>query len=565
MAVFLALISFLWLVVSGWSGWAFFDRDDRIALIPFMVALVLREGFAVHSIAEAEITFASGPTTVHSIVFPLLQLFFVPLVPDPQWFILHLNGLLGALATIPLYAFARLRTGDRVAGYMAALALAADPIVTRMAPTDGPSSLILLSWFTALAFLTQPEPTRRSIFAGSVLLAIAATSRLDGVFLVIASGLLMDWRLVRLAMQKHGGVVAVSAAVFTALVALQFHYVSPISLFHPSTMLHFYEADSGGSSLQQIVHNAKNLTEIFVRSDWISGERVFEVLLMAGALAGFYRKPYRLGTLTAAAAVAVLWAHFSRWDWFTAWHRLVEAAALQSLLAGIGAAWLASYPAVARRGVWVLAGSLALAVLSSIANRGLFCRPSLLNQEYDIVRRNLASSPSIMSRCTLLSIDPNSDRDVHDFRGALPSMRVIQCRDTECIKAVSMGGCFYYLRSAASLRWTSASEPDCTSEGSFPQWRYRDECLVPEGAALEKALRLEAVDVRTVPSRDLVFRDPKRPLLAILWEGRGWFEPNRRPPLPVSNIEIGLFRVLGVKEGPQPRTETGSAPPMVPE
>jgi hypothetical protein len=542
-AVFVALISFFWLLLSGWFGWEFLDMESRLLALPVGVALIVREGFTIHATSDAEINFASGPTASHSVVYPLLQLFFVPLVRDPQTFTMHMNGLLGALATAPLYSFIKRRTGDRIAGLFAGLLLAVDPLVARMAPTDGPASFILFTWFTALAFLTQPRPTQRSIFGGVTLLGIAATGRLDGVFLLLASTLLIDWRLAALAMKRYPRTVALSGALFIALVGIQFRFAN-LALSTPvGHMFREYQKHGGGSLQKQVSENAADLARVAIRLDMKPvSARVFEVLLVAGAIAGVFRRRYRLGTLILGSILIVSWSHFAQWGLMVAWHRVVPAAALQSAMAGIGAAWLFSARALARRSAPVVLGSLVLTGLMGFENRDLLSHATLLNEEYDILRRNLGAASK--APCTLLTSGvPTTDLDFHDINGAIPALQVSKCWNTDCIDAVSRGGCFYYLRSINSLRWEN-NEPVC-SRRDVSAARYRDQCLVPESAFLETALDLEPIDVRTVPHR---FFEPVelRPLSDVL---RNVLWPDDRVvrPRPVPTVEIGLFRVKASK------------------
>jgi hypothetical protein len=555
-AVFIGLISFLWLVLSGWSGWGFLDREGWLIAIPLAVALVVREGLTIHSTADAIINFTSGPINRHSVVYPLLQLFFVPLVRDPQSFTLHMNGLLGALATAPLFSFVRWRTGDKAAALFAGLLVAVDPLVARMAPTDGPSSFILLTWFGSLAFLTQPNPTSRSTFTGIVLLGIAATGRLDGGFLVAASAPMIGWRCIGRALRQSPWIVAVSGAVFAVLVALQVRYVVGMTAFHPGRLLHTYQQQGGGSIQEHLAASTIHFDEILVRWDMNPvSRRILEILIMAGAISGLVRRAYRLATATFASVVIVLWSHFDHWSWMVSWHRVVPTATLQCVVAGIGAAWLLPGRVWADRGPWIPIGGLLLAGFMAFENRGTMTRPTLLNAEYDIVHRNLGASAAANPACTLLTTDCTvvGDLDFQNIGAAAPLMRVLTCRGTDCIKAVSNGGCFYYLRSASSLLWGNP-EAACSKEGT-PEERYRSQCLTPEAVMLETELQLEPVDIRTGKYRDFLYDQP-RPLLRIFMDAlHANFQPDA-PHFSPPSVELGLFRVKGLK-APLPTAAAG--------
>lgn len=144
----LPLVSFLWLVLAGFFGYGSARRSDWPAIPPFLLALLVREFLTLHSIAEIEIQFAVGHVTRHSVAYPLIQLYFGAIVTDLHAFVLHMNGIVGSLATLPLYLFVRQRTGSRTAGFLAAFFFAAHPVIARVAPTDLPYSLLLATWFS---------------------------------------------------------------------------------------------------------------------------------------------------------------------------------------------------------------------------------------------------------------------------------------------------------------------------------------------------------------------------------------------------------------------------------
>src|SRR4029077_10728841 len=101
----------LWLVVTGSFGVPSVGREDWIALVPFAVALVVREVLTLHSIEEIGIHFWAGRApNRHSFVQPLFEMFMVRFARDPQSFAMHVNGVLGAVASLPLYVFVRQRT-----------------------------------------------------------------------------------------------------------------------------------------------------------------------------------------------------------------------------------------------------------------------------------------------------------------------------------------------------------------------------------------------------------------------------------------------------------------------
>ena len=153
------LMAFLWLVATGYFGFASLGRRDWPVLASLVLALIAREALALHSIGEIEPQFVlQSVRNRHSAVQWLFSLFVGHLARDPFAFLMHVNGVLGALATIPLYLLVRQRTNSRMAGMLAAAFFAVHPLVARLAPTDNPYSLMLFAWFAGLALLSAPEP-----------------------------------------------------------------------------------------------------------------------------------------------------------------------------------------------------------------------------------------------------------------------------------------------------------------------------------------------------------------------------------------------------------------------
>ena len=175
---------FVWLWLSGQFGWGSPRRSDWPALLVFLLALGLREGYARHGIQELEIYFYwDSFFHRHSVVHPLLQMFLQPLAADPYRLMMHVNGVLGSFATLPLYLFVRQRTNDVNAALLVALFFAVHPIIVQMAPTDGPYSLLLAAWFSGLALLSADEIGPRQLFGGVVLPPPAAPRALSSSWL----------------------------------------------------------------------------------------------------------------------------------------------------------------------------------------------------------------------------------------------------------------------------------------------------------------------------------------------------------------------------------------------
>src|SRR5690348_4764503 len=78
-------------------------RTDWVALLPFVAGLIATEGFARHAPQEIEMYFYWGEFPGrHSVVHPLYEMFIQGLARDPYLLVMHVNGIIGALAVLPL-------------------------------------------------------------------------------------------------------------------------------------------------------------------------------------------------------------------------------------------------------------------------------------------------------------------------------------------------------------------------------------------------------------------------------------------------------------------------------
>ena len=499
-AIFLGVVgiaAFLWLVLSGCFGYGSARRSDWVALIPFCVALVVREAFTVHSIQELEIQFVQGPVDKHSVVYPLLQMFFVPLVRDPQAFMMHINGVLGALACLPMYLFVRRRLESRAAGFLCALFLATNPLVARFSPTDGPYALLLAAWFAGLALLSAREINAGSIFGGGVLLGVAATVRIEGFVLLLASFLMLDLRMVMDGVRRHRIVAVSTLLAIAALVAVQIYFVLRYNRgnFPPMTF---------DSVTWLLAYNG----------------RIFAALVVIGAGAGIVTRRW-LG-LFALIAMLVVIAPVGHSMHVAALHRLVPACALQAMIAGIGAYSLMVW--APRTGAWgwlaTVPGTLvAFSLLAQHWND--LTRPYVFTEEYDLVRGHLAPGGVPPQHCTLIAFKPESDIDIHDFGQVVPGMRVLDCATSGCLAELSVGGCFYYVRSVTCYFHPAGVPPACAVAGITERGDHLG-CMNERSASFERSVELEPVEVRTID----------------IWNT--FAEASRNYP---QRAEIGLFRV----------------------
>ena len=520
----LPLMAFLWLALCGVFGYGSPRREDWPALLVFLLALGIREGYARHAIEELEIYFYYGAfPNRHSAVHQLFQMFMQPLASDPYWFMMHVNGVLGALATLPLFLFVRQRTRSRMTAALVATFYAAHPLIVQMTPTDGHYALVLSTWFAGLALLTADEIGARELFGGAVLLGIAATSRAEGGLYLLASLFLIDVGALLAAARRHIGVAVISTCALLGLIAIHVYYCFPGHV--PS-----------GHSLPNV--GVLTLTNI-LRAGLFSvdfNDPIFVALVGIGALAGVVDRRMRLGLGAALGTLIVVWPMSMATHWFTALHRLVPACALQVVAAGVGASWITSWLSPLVRHPWAAAiPALTLALYVFAKHADEVRDPNAVTDEFWMLRNHLAPGGVVNSECTLLSVGRSMDTDIHNFEHVLPGMKVIPCEHYDCVRAVSPGGCFYYVRNLNCYFNEIRTPSDCVDRGRTATGDVYA-CLDPHCGQLEKALELSPVEERTV-------------------DFEGVFYDSRERPHWPRQADIGLYKVLGVRHHNEPTNE----------
>jgi len=468
------------------------DRSNWVGLVPFLIALVVREIFTLHSVQEIEIQFAQGPVGRHSVVYPLLQMLFTPMVRDPHRFVMHMNGVLGAVACLAMYFFIRQRLASRTAGFLCALFLACDPLVARFSPTDGPYAFLLAAWFSGLALLSTPDLDGRPLFAGAVLIGIAATARIEGIVILAASLLLLDVRRLLGAARRHRIVAVATFLVVYGLGALQMSFLFP--------------ADPG--SLSGWVPPPRWL---FYDAVWPVSYRdhVFLALVWIGAAAGLLSH-FRLGLLGYLAMVVVLAPVAQSAESAVTLHRMIPACAVQAMVAGIGAYSLAAGIRWMGGGRWLAAlPGIVAAAYVLVEHRGDLTTPYVFNEEYALVRNHLAPNGVAATDCTLLTFNANyvGDIDLHDFGQVVPRVRIVDCRRTDCVAALPDVGCLYYVRSVASYYQAGHVPQRCIAAGGSTV-EDRLACMDDGTASFERAVELQPVELKVVGIAD-TFRDPE--------------------------------------------------------
>lgn len=514
----LPLMAFLWLALTGAFGYGSPRRQDWPALFVFLLALAIREGYARHAIQELEIYFYYGAfPSRHSVVRMLFQMFLQSLAADQYRFMMHVNGVLGSLATLPLFLFVRQRAHSRMAAALVATFYAVHPILAQMAPTDGPSGFMLSMWFAGLVLLTADEIGPRQLFGGAILLGLAATSRAEGSLYLLASLLLIDVRVLLAAACRHVSAAFVSTCAVLGLIAVHVYYCFPAHL-------------PAGESLPSI--GTVTLTGV-LRAGLFSvdfNDRIIVALVGVGALAGLVNKRLRIGLGAALGTLVVVWpVSMATTQGFTVLHRLVPVCALQVIAAGVGAAWITSWLPARVRHHWAAAIPAVILALFVFANhRDEVREPNAVTEEFWMLRNHLAPGGVVNPDCALLFVGRPMDTDIHNFRQVLPAMEMIHCEEVDCVDRVSRGGCFYYLRNLNCFYDEVLTPPECFENGRTPAGDVFA-CIDPRCAQLERVLELSPVEERTVD------------LYAA-------FRGNPRFPRWPRNVNIALYKVQGIRE-----------------
>jgi hypothetical protein len=403
-----------------------------------------------------------------------------------------------------------------MAAALVATFYALHPLIVQMTPTDAPYALALSCWFAGLALLTADAIGPRQLFGGAVLLGIAATTRAEGSLSLLASLFLVDVRALLAAARRHVGASVMAACAGLGLIAVHVYYCFP-------THVH------AGESLPSI--GMFTLTDV-LRAGLYSvdfNDRIFVALVGVGALAGLVDKRWRLGLGAAVATLVVVWpVSMTTTGGFTVLHRFVPVCALQVIAAGVGAAWITSWLPSRVRHHWAAAiPAVALALYLFAEHRHEVSEPNAVTDEFWMLRDHLAPGGVVNPECTLLFVGRSMDTDIHDFAQVLPGMTTLHCEQDECVRLVSRGGCFYYVRSINCHYSEVRTPPECRESGRTPAGDLFA-CLDPRCVQLETALQLAPVEERTVDVHAAFHGSPGRPQ----WP---------------RSAEIGLYKVLGLR------------------
>src|SRR5207302_6627916 len=204
---------------------------------------------------------------------------------------MHLNGVFGSLAVLSAYLFVRERTGSRGAGLVCGLLLATHPVLARFSPTDGPYALLLFAWFWGLALLSASPLTERGLWAGTALLGIAATTRIEGVVLVIASVALVGRRHVLAAVRRAPDIALCALLTVAALITVQMYFLLPFYLPGPRGLAVQI------STLSQILEDTTSP---------LYDDHLLWWLTWIGVAAGIAARRFRIGVIVMPVVLAML-------------------------------------------------------------------------------------------------------------------------------------------------------------------------------------------------------------------------------------------------------------------
>ncbi len=519
-----ALMGFLtWLVTGAFDRGAWTRRDAWV-LAPLVLAVVLRLDVALRSLQEIEIHLYDGVLpTLHSYFVPLLGRMLRVLPGDAHEHAFAVAGWMGALAVVPLYRFARDRTGSPEAAAVVAMAYAGHPLVVRFAPTDAPYGMMLLTLFHALACLSAPAP---SVVAGAVSLALAVSCRADGALLLpVALAVVGPGALLRL-WRSNRRDLAIGAAAFGTIALGSLAVVLPAHDMSQGAMTNFLT-----SPLRML------LTDVFTSpglagqgASELAANRVWQGLVGLGLIAGLLDRRLRWAWPAGLGAVLVASPYPAvTWVWPVAAHRLVPMDALLAMVAGAGVAW----PVLWLRGASARAGLTAAAVVGlvglSVASVDLLTRPWFFNVEWEMVRAGLAPGGVESPECPVLEFAARSwdDMDVHDVGQMLFDTAVTTCWENDCVALAQMGTCHRYVRGLHCYLNQAGVEGVCADPGLTPDDAVA-RCLAPECAAVEAALQLTPIEERTIRPPDTF---------------GGTESVKIYPPV----VKVGVYQIDGVK------------------
>jgi hypothetical protein len=245
----------------------------------------------------------------------------------------------------------------------------------------------------------------------------------------------------------------------------------------------------------------------------------FGLLLLAGCAAGIAGRSWRgslwmAGTLLVVAVVTLrqvgvmvpLLAH-----------RAVPSFLLQTMLGGIGFAWVVGLLPESRRTAAAVLAAAGIAGWILATSAGDVRAEHVYNVEYRLLASHLARTPG--DRCRLAFVRGMYDHGLYNPETVVRDVRAIDCGTEDCVAAARRGGCLYYLRGGMCYRPRDGRP----GPGDPAVAVLREPC-----AGFEAAVRLAPVEE----------------VVSDVREGYG------DPALP-TRARLGLYRVVGMRSRQQ--------------
>jgi hypothetical protein len=219
-------------------------------LLPLMVGGAVRFLFVRHCNLEERLYFLPRITKIadadkHSLLYGAVKNLLLVLGIDPYSGLIDMNAFASFLTLIPLYIFARKRSGSEMTAYFAALGFAIHPVIVRFSCTGGHYALLLLFWFSSLALLCHENPGRLRVFNGLLLLTAAVLMRIEGVIYLLVTPLLLGRDALR-GIRKSQIAMGVGFLLMAVLVVISNHIKFRIWNYNQLGLYHVLSENHGG-------------------------------------------------------------------------------------------------------------------------------------------------------------------------------------------------------------------------------------------------------------------------------------------------------------------------------
>jgi len=515
-----SVLTFAWLLATGTFGLATVRRDDWLLAPILALALIVRLTLVRPGNSEITLYFPVAGfdggwfADKHSMVYDAWKAAFVSLWGSSHAEFAVLNGVVGALAVVPLYLFVRHRFDDRLAAALAAVLFSVHPLIARYAPTDAHYSLILLFLFCGLAFLADGRDWQQ-VFAGLVCLGIAGGLRMEAGAYAAVSLLLVRWRVILSRLRSESSVRAAALAGSLLAIALTIgNFATKRSSWGPEVTQH---ADWGApiTALLGGPYQRWFVGPLFDSAQ--AGDGLLVMLFWVGVLASVVAYRFRVGLLAVVAAVVLstVVLHADVVTWPAVARRFNVVWALQCVVGGVGIAWLLEF-LPARRSQHAAAAALACGIAAIIPAWHLaeLRREYAFNTEYDLVR-NYVEARRDSAPCTLFYFN-DGDLGLNNPADVVLGVEARNCAEQDCMPHVREGKCRYLLKGIG-----------CALRGTAPELR--------QGRALKDLCDefLAAVRTRPLAERSVDFVE-------------AYGAPAPAGKFPPSG-QIGIYEVLGAR------------------